>query len=98
MTGRLLDTGLKVFATCPPSYAASPQTYLRAVAKMVASLGFLHGRRLYLNMVAGGFKNDLESLNDPTPHDERYARLVEYTTLIMQLLGSTRPVTLDGRY
>ena len=113
MTDRLLDTGLKVFATCPPSFAASPQTYLRevlevarwseaagcegiliytdnglvdpwliaqamithtkrlrplvavqpvymhpyAVAKMVASLGFLHGRRLYLNMVAGGFKS-----------------------------------------
>src|SRR6266496_6617877 len=113
MTGRLRDTGLKVFATCPPSYAASPQTYLRevlevarwseaagcegiliytdnglvdpwliaqemithterlsplvavqpvymhpyTVAKMVASLGFLHGRRVYLNMVAGGFKN-----------------------------------------
>ena len=154
MTDRLLDTGLKVFATCPPSFAASPQTYLRevlevarwseaagcegiliytdnglvdpwliaqamithtkrlrplvavqpvymhpyAVAKMVASLGFLHGRRLYLNMVAGGFKNDLESLNDPTPHDERYTRLVEYTKLIMDLLSGPGPVTLDGRY
>ena len=154
MTGRLVDTGLKVFATCPPSFAASPQTYLRevvevarwseaagcegiliytdnglvdpwpiaqemithterlcplvavqpvymhpyAVAKMVASLGFLHGRRLYLNMVAGGFKNDLESLNDPTPHDERYARLVEYTKLIMDLLSGPGSVTLKGRY
>ena len=154
MTGRLLDTGLKVFATCPPSYAASPQTYLRevlevarwseaagcegiliytdnglvdpwliaqemiahterlsplvavqpvymhpyAVAKVVASLGFLHGRRVYLNMVAGGFKNDLEALHDPTPHDERYARLVEYTRLVMTLLRSAGPVTLAGRY
>src|SRR2546426_171788 len=68
------------------------------VAKQIATFGYLYGRRFYLNMVAGGFKNDLEALNDPTPHDERYARLVEYTTLIMQLLGSTRPVTLDGRY
>jgi alkanesulfonate monooxygenase len=154
MTVRLLQTGLKVFATCPPSYTASPQTYRRevldvarwseaagcegiliytdnglvdpwliaqemithtqrlcplvavqpvymhpyAVAKMVASLGFLHGRRLYLNMVAGGFKNDLESLNDPTPHDERYDRLVEYTKVIMDLLSGAGPVTLDGRY
>src|SRR5439155_26442601 len=65
---------------------------------MVASLGFLHGRRLYLNMVAGGFKNDLESLNDPTPHDERYGRLVEYTKLIMDLLSGPGPVTLNGRY
>src|SRR5213593_4509844 len=29
-----------------------------AVAKMVSTLGRLHGRRIYLNMVAGGFKND----------------------------------------
>src|SRR5881392_4164880 len=30
-----------------------------SVAKMVTSFAFLYGRRLYLNMVAGGFKNDL---------------------------------------
>ncbi len=69
-----------------------------SVAKMVASLGFLHGRRVYLNMVAGGFKNDLNALNDPTPHDERYARLIEYTALIMDLLRSPHPVTREGRY
>jgi len=34
MTGRLLDTGLKVFATCPPSYTASPQVYLREVLEV----------------------------------------------------------------
>lgn len=68
------------------------------VAKMVASFGFLYGRRIYLNMVAGGFKNDLNSLNDPTPHDERYARLAEYTTLILDLLRAPAPVTLAGRY
>jgi len=28
-----------------------------AVAKMVSTLAFLHGRRVFLNMVAGGFKN-----------------------------------------
>src|SRR6478672_2337118 len=43
-----------------------------AVAKMVSSLGFLYHRRIYLNMVAGGFKNDLVALNDLTPHDRRY--------------------------
>src|SRR5437762_3804365 len=156
MTGRhrLRDSGLQVFATCPPSYTAAPERYLSdvvtvarwsdaaqcegmliytdnglvdpwsvaqavithtehlaplvavqpiymhpySVAKMVATLGFLYGRRVYLNMVAGGFKNDLEALDDPTPHDERYARLVEYTALIMELLGATKPVTLEGRY
>ncbi len=154
MTARLIESGLKVFATCPPSYTASPLLYRRevldiarwsdaagcegilvytdnglvdpwliaqdiithtqrlcplvavqpvymhpySVAKMVATLGFLHGRRIYLNMVAGGFKNDLEALDDRTPHDERYTRLVEYTGLILQLLGGPKPVTLDGRY
>jgi alkanesulfonate monooxygenase len=69
-----------------------------SVAKMVATLGALYGRRVYLNMVAGGFKNDLNALNDPTPHDERYTRLVEYTSLILSLLGSGQPVSLEGRY
>src|SRR2546423_9723839 len=154
MTARLLESGLKVFATCPPSYTASPLVYRRevldiarwsdaagcegilvytdnglvdpwllaqdiithtprlcplvavqpvymhpySVAKLVRPLGFLPGRAIYLNMVAGGFKNDLEALDDPTPHDERYPRLVEYTALILDLLASPKPVTRDGRY
>jgi alkanesulfonate monooxygenase len=69
-----------------------------SVAKMITSLAHLHGRRLYLNMVAGGFKNDLLALNDLTPHDERYARLVEYTTIIQDLLKTTDPVGFEGRY
>ena len=52
----------------------------------------------YLNMVAGGFKNDLEALNDSTPHDQRYDRLTEYTTIIMQLLSSASPVTYEGEF
>jgi len=69
-----------------------------AIAKMVASLGFLYGRRAYLNMVAGGFKNDLNALNDPTPHDERYTRLVEYTSLVMDLLRGEAAITREGGY
>ena len=68
------------------------------VAKQIASLGYLYGRRLYLNMVAGGFKNDLDALNDPTPHDRRYARLVEYTTIVMNLVDSQAPLTFDGEF
>ncbi len=69
-----------------------------SVAKMVASFGHLYGRRIYLNMVAGGFKNDLLSLNDTTPHDDRYTRLVEYTTIIRLLLTSPDPVTYTGKF
>jgi alkanesulfonate monooxygenase len=69
-----------------------------SAAKMVASLGFLHGRRIYLNIVAGGFKNDLLALGDCTPHDERYERAVEYTLILKALLSGAEPVTLEGRY
>jgi alkanesulfonate monooxygenase len=68
------------------------------VAKMVATLGFLYRRRLWLNMVAGGFKNDLAALNDETPHDKRYQRLVEYTLIIKKLLESPAPVTFEGEF
>lgn len=68
------------------------------VAKMAASLGHLYGRKIYLNMVAGGFKNDLTALGDTTAHDRRYARLVEYTTVIQELLRSEGPVTYRGEF
>jgi alkanesulfonate monooxygenase len=69
-----------------------------SAAKMVASLGFLHGRRVYLNIVAGGFRNDLLALGDDTPHDERYERAVEYTLIVKALLTGVEPVTFSGRY
>jgi alkanesulfonate monooxygenase len=69
-----------------------------SVAKMVASFSHLYGRPVYLNMVAGGFRNDLLALNDTTPHDDRYVRLVEYTTIIKLLLASPDPVTYEGRF
>lgn len=68
-----------------------------SVAKMVSSLTFLHQRRIYLNMVAGGFKNDLVALNDTTPHDSRYERLVEYTHIIVRLLTGL-PLTFTGKF
>ena len=61
-----------------------------SVAKMVASLAFLHGRRVVLNMVAGGFRNDLLALDDDTEHDDRYVRLVEYTRILQGLLQDPR--------
>jgi alkanesulfonate monooxygenase len=67
------------------------------VAKRISSIATLYGRRVYLNMVAGGFRNDLLALNDSTPHDRRYDRLVEYTQVILQLLrGET--VNFHGEF
>ncbi len=69
-----------------------------SVAKMVASFGHLYKRRIFLNMVAGGFKNDFIALNDTTPHDDRYSRLVEYTTIIKLLLSTSDPVSFQGKF
>jgi alkanesulfonate monooxygenase len=69
-----------------------------SVAKMISTYGFLHNRRIYLNMVAGGFANDLTAMGDRTPHDRRYDRLVEYTLIIKQLLAGAGPVSFAGAF
>ena len=85
-------------ALCPLVAVQPIYMHPYAVAKAVATLGALHGRKVYLNMVAGGFKNDLLALNDTTPHDERYDRLVEYTQVIKLLLAGGAPASLAGKY
>jgi alkanesulfonate monooxygenase len=67
-------------------------------AKAVASFAHLYGRRICVNMVAGGFRNDLIALGDETPHDERYERLVEYSLIMQELLADFGPVTFQGHY
>jgi alkanesulfonate monooxygenase len=83
---------------CPLVAVQPAYMHPYSVAKMVASLGHLYGRRVYLNMVAGGFRNDLSALQDNTPHDKRYQRLVEYTTIIRELLRSSEPFTYRGEF
>jgi alkanesulfonate monooxygenase len=84
-------------AQCPLVAVQPVLMHPYSVAKMVSTLGFLHGRRVFLNMVAGGFKNDLIALNDTTAHDKRYERLVEYTQIIQKLLEGG-PVTFAGQF
>jgi alkanesulfonate monooxygenase len=69
-----------------------------SVAKMVSSLAYLHKRRICLNMVAGGFRTDLAALCDDTPHDRRYERLFEYTSIVQMLLNQNTPATFEGAY
>jgi alkanesulfonate monooxygenase len=85
-------------ALCPLVAVQPAYTHPYTVAKMAASFGFLYGRQIYLNMVAGGFTNDLLALNDTTPHDRRYERLTEYTTIIRRLLAGSAPVTFAGEF
>ncbi|MGB8524031.1 MAG: LLM class flavin-dependent oxidoreductase, partial [Candidatus Acidiferrales bacterium] len=85
-------------ALCPLVAVQPIYMHPYTAAKMVATYGFVYGRQIYLNMIAGGFKNDLIALNDTTPHDKRYTRLTEYTSLILQLLKSQAPVTFEGEF
>ncbi|MGI9505497.1 MAG: LLM class flavin-dependent oxidoreductase [Geminicoccaceae bacterium] len=72
--------------TLAPLVAVQP-VYMHpyTAAKMAATFAHLYGRKIYLNMVAGGFVRDLEALNDFTPHDPRYDRLVEYSKIVKEL-------------
>ena len=69
-----------------------------SVAKLVTSIAHLHGRRIALNMLAGGFRNDLIALGDRTEHDNRYLRTTEYTQIVRQLLESGGAAELQGKY
>lgn len=92
---RILET---TEALCPLVALQPIYMHPYAAAKMVASLGYLYHRRIYLNMIAGGFKNDLVALNDTTPHDKRYIRLTEYTLLILDLLKNRNLVSFEGEF
>lgn len=83
---------------CPLVAVQPAYMHPYSVAKMVSSLGHLYRRSVYLNMVAGGFNNDLAALSDTTPHDKRYARLVEYTAIVKELLLGLSPVTFRGKF
>ena len=65
---------------------------------MVATFSYLYNRRIYLNMVAGGFVNDLIALGDSTEHDDRYDRLVEYVAIMKCLFEDPGSVTFTGAY
>ena len=68
------------------------------LAKEIASIAYLHDRRVALNMLAGGFKTDLMALGDDTPHDDRYLRMTEYMQIIWGLLKGDASVDFAGKY
>ncbi|HEY7739812.1 MAG TPA: LLM class flavin-dependent oxidoreductase [Steroidobacteraceae bacterium] len=96
LVSQAIITGTK--RLCPLVAVQPAYMHPYTVAKLITTMASLHGRRVHLNMVAGGFKNDLEALDDRTPHDDRYLRLVEYTTIIQRLVASREPLTFEGRY
>ncbi len=87
-------------ATLHPLVAVNP-VYIHpySLAKNIASLAFMYNRRVDINWIAGGFQNDLKSLGDHTPHDERYDRLLDYALLIKGLLADKKNMfTHIGKY
>jgi alkanesulfonate monooxygenase len=82
---------------CPLVAVQPAYMHPYTAAKLVTSFAHLYGRRIYLNMVAGGFRNDLRALGDETEHGDRYARLIEYTLLIKRLLQGEQ-VSFSGAY
>jgi alkanesulfonate monooxygenase len=92
-------TALAATTTLAPLVAVQP-LYMHPcwAAKMVATLGLLHGRRIYVNLVAGGFRNDLLALGDDLEHDLRYDRLVEYAKVMKLALAARGPFSFSGRY
>ncbi|MCH8495017.1 MAG: LLM class flavin-dependent oxidoreductase, partial [Balneolales bacterium] len=68
------------------------------VAKKIATIGLVYNRQIALNLIAGGFTQDLSAMGDHTPHDRRYNRLAEYTEIIRLLLTNPGGVTYKGEY
>ena len=67
-------------------------------AKIVSTFSYLYDRRIFLNMVAGGFRNDLIALGDCIEHDDRYGRIVEYVSIMRSLFEEPAPLTFTGDY
>jgi alkanesulfonate monooxygenase len=90
---------LSTTSTLAPLVALQP-VYMHpyTAAKMVTSFSYLYNRRIYLNMVAGGFVNDLIALGDCTEHDDRYERIVEYTSIMNYLFNGPGPLSFTGTY
>jgi alkanesulfonate monooxygenase len=93
----------QVILSCTSSLAplvAIQPVYMHpyTAAKMVTTFSHLYNRRIYLNMVAGGFVNDLIALGDSTEHDDRYDRLVEYVSIMKCLFDEPGPLTFTGTY
>jgi len=82
---------------CPAVAVQPADMHPYTVAKMVSSLALLHGRRVYLNMVAGESPSELAALSDSIPYGNRYRRLVEYTEIVQRLIDGDA-VTFEGAF
>ncbi|MFS8103876.1 LLM class flavin-dependent oxidoreductase [Lentzea alba] len=81
-----------------PVVALNPMyTHPFAAARSLLSITQAHGRRVDLNLITGAALSELHAIGDELDHRERYARLLEYTELFVQLLDGD-PVDFEGRF
>lgn len=82
-----------------PLIALQPYTMEPATAAMmIHSIYRLYGRKVDVNMITGGLPDDLEQMGNTLTKEERFARLIEYTTILRSLLTSNEPLTFQGQY
>ncbi|MFB7667277.1 LLM class flavin-dependent oxidoreductase [Kitasatospora sp. NPDC056138] len=67
-----------------------------ALAKTIASISFLNGRRVALNMVAGSTPGELRQVGDTLDHDARFKRMDEYLQAVGCLLSADGPIDHEG--
>jgi alkanesulfonate monooxygenase len=95
----LAQTIVQSTAALTPMVAVQP-IYMPpyAAARMVASIGYLHSRRLAVNLVTGGSATHLTALGDTVAHDTRYDRITEYAEAMRMLWASRSPAFFDGDF
>ncbi|GFN30898.1 LLM class flavin-dependent oxidoreductase [Paenibacillus xylaniclasticus] len=75
-------------------YSMQPFT----VAKMIASVAALYGRKININFITGVNDVELKSIGEIIDPSIKYARLHEYIEIIQALLKSDAPFSYDGQY
>ncbi len=84
--------------TFVPMVAVQPYyTSPFALAKMIATVAYLHQRRVALNMVAGSTPGELHQVCDRLDHDDRFRRMDEYLGIVRDLLADKTPLDRSGQ-
>ncbi|MEM7699399.1 MAG: LLM class flavin-dependent oxidoreductase [Verrucomicrobiota bacterium] len=113
LTGPLLFTGNDTFVepwVCAQAlierYRLSPliavnPLYMHpfTVAKMISSMAYVYGQKVFLNMVTGTAVNHAHQLNCYLDHDQKYDQMREAIEIIQQLIErEEKAVSFDGDY
>ncbi|MGN9846702.1 LLM class flavin-dependent oxidoreductase [Nonomuraea sp. H19] len=95
VAGRVLEKSRDLI----PLIAVNPvYQHPMSVAKSINSIAAGSGRRVGLNLVAGGFSRHLREMGCTLDHRQRYDRLAEFGAIIAELTSAARPLKYTGEY